>query len=186
MARSYLFSRQKQCELLKYIIVEKFFPKNLTGCRSSDFVSDMETKILNKKVSCALIAASLLAASSVQGSGVGYVGQVCSLSGMNLYIPDGGRVRANFPKSCTIAFNGGDLVSRLVFRGDASARGLETRNYILKVRGVPFMVSVSDDLRVALSPDGEIIVLPQRASHYEVTQLIATMGQTLDEVKFFD
>jgi hypothetical protein len=48
--------------------VKNFPLKNLTNHRLFDFVLGMIAKIINKKVGCALIVSSVLAASSVQGS----------------------------------------------------------------------------------------------------------------------
>ncbi|MDR0740571.1 MAG: hypothetical protein LBF34_02570 [Puniceicoccales bacterium] len=48
--------------------MEKFFQKNLTGGRLSDFASGMVMKSLKKKVSGVLVAASFVATSSVQSS----------------------------------------------------------------------------------------------------------------------
>ncbi|MDR0740574.1 MAG: hypothetical protein LBF34_02585 [Puniceicoccales bacterium] len=145
----------------------------------------MVTKNLKKKVGCALIAASLLAASSVQGSNAQDAEQVYSLIGMNFYVPRGGGVRIYFHDSCKIAFEDGDLVSCFGFRGNASAGGLKVR-YMFKVRDVPFEVSVSNDLKVGLSPGGWIVVLPREASYYKVMRLIATMCPALNKAEFWD
>jgi hypothetical protein len=50
------------------LFVKNFPKKDLTGYRFSSPIPGMVAKNLNKKVGCALIAASLLAASGVQGS----------------------------------------------------------------------------------------------------------------------
>jgi hypothetical protein len=183
---------------LTFAGIKKFFLKNLTDCRLSDFVSDVVTKNLNKKVGCALIAASLLAASSVQGSNTvgvtgmkvqapwGRVATIVCADGYGLVVIDGKGVRVG----CTRygqSWDGWESAIRVVVVEKNSNLSLETlgrqgfpgfMRYARMIDGIWVELFHGPDIKIL---QGEKMIVPLPLSKIERSDHSSSLPATNDD-----